>query len=149
MPLYGDATPGTASSEIWSRAGGVDYVVRNVTRPTLTPVLPDPAKATGAAVVVAPGGAFMLLAMDHEGWNVARALADRGIAAFVLKYRLLPTPKDEGEAGPFMMKQMMGGLNDPTKQPAIDSPTAGADGPRWRWCAQTPPNGAWTRRGWA
>jgi hypothetical protein len=40
-------------------------------------VLPDPAKATGAAVVVAPGGAFMLLAMDHEGWGVARALADR------------------------------------------------------------------------
>ena len=76
---------------------GRDLAVRNVTRPTITPVLPDPAKATGAAVVVAPGGAFMLLAMDHEGWAVAHALADRGIAAFVLKYRLNPTPADEAE----------------------------------------------------
>lgn len=69
IPLYGKTTMGSAASEIWSKAGGVDYTVRNVTRPTLTPVLPDPAKATGAAVVVAPGGAFMLLAMDHEGWG--------------------------------------------------------------------------------
>lgn len=88
LPLYGTDTPGTPASENWARAGGSDYVVRNVTRPTLTPVLPDPAKAIGAAVIVAPGGAFMLLSMDREGWKVAHALADRGIAAFVLKYRL-------------------------------------------------------------
>ncbi|HWU01220.1 MAG TPA: alpha/beta hydrolase, partial [Novosphingobium sp.] len=99
IPLFGKDTPGSLASENWSKAGGVDYTVRNVTFPTLTPVLPAPGKATGAAVVVAPGGAFMLLAMDHEGWGVARALAARGIAAFVLKYRLLPTPRDEAEAG--------------------------------------------------
>jgi len=128
LPLFGAATPGSVSSEVWARAGGQDYVVRNVTRPTLTPVLPDPAKATGAAVVVAPGGAFMLLSMDHEGYQVARALAKRGIAAFVLKYRLLPTPKAEAEAGPYMMRTMMGGLQDPTKPPTLTSPTAGEDG---------------------
>lgn len=128
LPLFGDTTPGSPASEVWARAGGTDYVVRNVTRPTLTPVLPDPARATGAAVVVAPGGAFMLLSMDHEGWKVAHALADRGIAAFVLKYRLLPTPREEKEAGPYMMRTMMAGLQDPARMPTLDNPTAAADG---------------------
>jgi acetyl esterase/lipase len=113
IPLYGDKTPGNASTEVWSKMAGVSLGVRNVTRPTLTPVLPDPAKATGAAVVVAPGGAFMGLAMDHEGWAVARALADRGIAAFVLKYRLVPTPRDETEAGRFMGSMMMKEIGSP------------------------------------
>jgi len=84
----------TAASEQWVRFGG-DYAVRNVTRPTLTPFLPKVGKATGEAVIVAPGGAFILLAMDLEGWSVARALADRGITAFVLKYRLNETPADQ------------------------------------------------------
>lgn len=72
-----------------------DRIARNVTQPTLTPVLPAPGRATGAAVVVAPGGAFMMLSMDHEGFAVARRLAEHGIAAFVLKYRLLVEPDDE------------------------------------------------------
>src|SRR5690606_12242674 len=60
----------------------------------LTPFLPDPAKATGTAVIVAPGGGFRSLSMENEGWQVAQALADRGVAAFVLKYRLNQTPAD-------------------------------------------------------
>ena len=52
------------------------------------------AKATGAAVIVAPGGGFLMLSMENEGWDVARALAARGVAAFVLKYRLNQTPAD-------------------------------------------------------
>jgi acetyl esterase/lipase len=67
---------------------------RNVIVATLRPFLPDPSKATGAAVIVAPGGGFRTLSMENEGWNVARALADRGVAAFVLKYRLNQTPAD-------------------------------------------------------
>lgn len=69
--------------------------VRNVTRPTLTPFLPAKGKATGAAVIVAPGGAFLSLSMDNEGWPVAQWLADHGVAAFVLKYRLDETPADD------------------------------------------------------
>lgn len=107
IPLYGDSTPGSASTEVWTLNAGTWLGVRNVTRPTLTPVLPDPAKATGAAVIVAPGGAFMGLAIGHEGWNVARALADRGIAAFVLKYRLIETPRDDTAALRFMGSMMM------------------------------------------
>lgn len=102
LPLYGSATPGSAADEVWGKYGGQVYGVRNVTRPTLTSFLPDPAKATGAAVIVAPGGAFMGLAIEHEGWRVAKALAERGIAAFVLKYRLVTTPRGQAEADIFM-----------------------------------------------
>jgi len=92
IPLYLESDT-TAPPEQWLRIGN-DYSVRNVTRPTLTPFLPAAGCATGAAMIVAPGGGFMMLAMDLEGWSVARALADRGIAAFVLKYRLNTTPED-------------------------------------------------------
>lgn len=64
-------------------------VIFNVVTPTLTAYLPDRAKATGTGVILAPGGAFVALAIDVEGNPVARWLQDRGIAAFVLKYRLL------------------------------------------------------------
>ncbi len=67
----------------------------NVTVPTLQPFLPDPAKATGMAVVIAPGGGFRLLAIHHEGTRVARWLAAHGVAAFVLKYRLIQSPPGE------------------------------------------------------
>lgn len=79
------------AKESWFRQWN-EPMARNVTTATLTPFLPDPAKATGAAVIVTPGGGFRWLSMNNEGWKVARALADRGIAAFVLKYRLQPTP---------------------------------------------------------
>jgi acetyl esterase/lipase len=84
--------PGNAAPESWHRQYEKLFA-RNVTVATLTPCLPDPAKANGTAVVVAPGGGFRTLSMENEGWDVARALADRGVAAFVLKYRLVPTPE--------------------------------------------------------
>ena len=93
IPLGTGGVKGRVAPESWFRQYGVP-MVRNVDAATLTPFLPDPAKATGAAVIVAPGGGFLILSMENEGWRVARALADRGIAAFVLKYRLKPTPPD-------------------------------------------------------
>jgi acetyl esterase/lipase len=96
FPLYPDGAPrieGAAPAETWNSILG-HTLARNVTQPTLTPFLPDPAKATGAAVIVAPGGGFVSLAMDIEGWDVARWLADHGVAAFVLKYRVTPSPAD-------------------------------------------------------
>jgi acetyl esterase/lipase len=85
--------PGATAPEAWHSQYGSTFA-RNVTVATLTPFLPDPAKATGAAVIVAPGGGFRTLSMENEGWDVARALAARGVAAFVLKYRLNQTPAD-------------------------------------------------------
>ena len=63
--------------------------VRNVTTPSIIVYLPDPAIATGTAVVVCPGGGYHILAIDHVGHDVARWLNARGIAAIILKYRLL------------------------------------------------------------
>lgn len=74
-----------------------DRMLRNVTVPTLTPYLPNPAVATGTGVIVTPGGALHFLAADNEGANVAQRLAERGIAAFVLHYRLATTPVDQVE----------------------------------------------------
>ena len=68
------ALPGATAKESWHRQYGSRFA-RNVTVATLTPFLPDPAKASGAAVVVAPGGGFRTLSMDNEGYDVARALA--------------------------------------------------------------------------
>ncbi|MCF3650657.1 alpha/beta hydrolase [Synoicihabitans lomoniglobus] len=79
------------ATESWFRQWG-EPMVRNVTVATLTPYLPDPAKANGTAVLVAPGGGFRWLSINNEGWKIAKALNDQGVAAFVLKYRLIPTP---------------------------------------------------------
>jgi acetyl esterase/lipase len=126
IPLYADMKPDPAIKEAWARFGD-DLVVRNVTQPTLTPVLPKPGTATGAAVVVAPGGAFMLLAMTHEGWDVARWLADHGIAAFVLKYRLITTPADQNAAMAYMGQRMAVALKDKNAPPSILEPRATVD----------------------
>jgi len=88
--------PGATARESWHRQYG-SLFARNVTVATLTPYLPDPSTASGAAVVVAPGGGFRTLSMENEGSNVAKALAAKGVAAFVLKYRLRQTPADLAE----------------------------------------------------
>ncbi|WP_267226779.1 alpha/beta hydrolase [Dyella silvae] len=86
--------PGKApGSEQWTQKEKVEQgtpigtVIINVVTPTLTAYLPEPGKATGTGIIIAPGGAFVALAIDHEGNEVARWLQSRGIAAFVLKYR--------------------------------------------------------------
>src|SRR4051812_45840009 len=96
IPLETGGVEGQKAKETWYKQWG-DPFVRNVSRATLTPFLPDPAKATGAAVIVAPGGGFRILSMGNEGWEVAQALNERGVAAFVLKYRLMPTAPDWAE----------------------------------------------------
>jgi acetyl esterase/lipase len=62
--------------------------VSGIHSPSITPYLPAMDKATGAAILVIPGGGHRLLAITHEGYNVGEWLAERGIAAFVLKHRL-------------------------------------------------------------
>lgn len=80
----------------------VGTVVQNVATPTLTAYLPDPATATGTGVIIAPGGYFVALAISQEGTDVARWLQQHGIAAFVLKYRILEK-RQEGAPGPMNM----------------------------------------------
>ena len=112
--------PGSTAPEAWHSQYGSVFA-RNVTVATLTPFLPDPAKATGAAVIVAPGGGFKTLSMENEGWQVAKALAAKGVAAFVLKYRLNPTPQDM-PAFEQSMRDMFSGAAKPPGQsdPAVE-----------------------------
>jgi acetyl esterase/lipase len=124
IPLYPGVAPGSEGStaaERWTMMGNGKRTVRNVVHPTITPFLPDPAKATGAAVIVAPGGGFQMLAMDDEGWPVAKWLAAHGIAAFVLKYRVNETPADEGafmaRMGAVFASAASGGERKPPEEP--------------------------------
>lgn len=113
IPLYTGAAPGSENArqkEVWSYLWD-QRVVRNVTHPTLTPVLPDPAKANGTAVIVIPGGGFLFGSMDNEGWPIAKWLADRGVAAFILKYRLEETPDAEPAFTTALMARFAAGAN--------------------------------------
>lgn len=76
-------------SNIWETP-----VVTNVSAPTMEVFLPEPGTANGTAVIIAPGGGLYALSMETEGNMVARWLNKKGIAGFVLKYRLVPTKKD-------------------------------------------------------
>ena len=89
IPLYPGSAPG---SENWTWQEqqfkvGIGMVVMDVSKPSLVAYVP--AKPNGTAVIIAPGGAFHALAFDLEGATVARQLAQKGITAFVLKYRVV------------------------------------------------------------
>lgn len=89
--LWPDGAPGSEGKSgdeiVQVRAAG-DHVISNVHKPSLTVYLPSKETATGVGVVIAPGGGHNSLWVDHEGHNVAKWLAARGVASFVLKYRL-------------------------------------------------------------
>ena len=120
--------PGATAKESWHSQYG-SLFARNVTVATLTPYLPDPSKASGAAVVVAPGGGFRTLSMENEGSNVAKALADKGVAAFVLKYRLVQTPADMAGFEQ-SMKQMFSGTAARPPRPSTSQGMAAGIAPQ-------------------
>jgi acetyl esterase/lipase len=120
--------PGATAKESWHRQYG-SLFARNVTVATLTPYLPDPSNASGAAVVVAPGGGFRTLSMENEGSNVAKALAAKGVAAFVLKYRLTQTPADM-PAFEQSMRQMFSGTAARPPRPSTPEAMAAAIPPQ-------------------
>lgn len=126
IPLKTGVVPGATGPEMWYGAKN-NLSVRNVIEATLLPILPDPAKATGAAAIVAPGGGFMALSWDHEGMQVARALAAQGIAAFVLKYRTDPTPRTWAEFGKFSQKRMTDWIGKPGEGLKIVTPAYAVD----------------------
>jgi acetyl esterase/lipase len=94
FPLWPGVAPGSETSnlpakdyaEIWLEEPGRDRV-KGIVTPTLGFFPPNAAKANGVALIIAPGGGYSLLAINHEGWQVAQRFAAEGIACFVLKYR--------------------------------------------------------------
>lgn len=90
IPLYKtvpNSKPGNVK-ETWDSVKVKRVLVRNVISPTLTIYLPDKSVANGTAVVICPGGGYSYLVINNEGNDVAKEFAKKGVAAFVLKYRL-------------------------------------------------------------
>ncbi|MES2439104.1 MAG: alpha/beta hydrolase [Verrucomicrobiota bacterium] len=91
-PAGAPGSEGKTTPEVAKTFPNGDIRLYNIHQPSITPYLPSKEKATGAAVVVAPGGGHRELCITAEGVNVGEWLADHGIAAFVLKYRLASEP---------------------------------------------------------
>jgi len=93
--LWPDGAPGSPANpapEAVRVTPEGDHVISNVHQPSITVYLPPPSAATGAAVLVIPGGGHREIWIDHEGYAVAEWLSSHGVAAFVLKYRLARAP---------------------------------------------------------
>ena len=94
--LWPEGAPGsegkTGDETVRIQQPGGDHVISNVHRPSITIYLPSKETATGAGVVIMPGGGHSALWMDHEGYNEAKWLSEHGVAGFVLKYRLAREP---------------------------------------------------------
>jgi len=104
FPLYGDgAIPNSKPGP--DEESGVDSgFIRNVSRPQIQVYLPAKMRATGASVLIVPGGGYAGLTFDFEGIQQAQYFVDHGVAAFVLKYRL---PSDKT-----MVDKSIGPLQD-------------------------------------
>jgi acetyl esterase/lipase len=92
IPLYAGAAPGSESWN-WNEAENDKNqwklpLVYNVSKPTLTVFAPEAGKSNGTAVVICPGGGFQFLAINKEGYDVAKWLVKKGVTCFVLKYRV-------------------------------------------------------------
>ncbi|PHN02480.1 GDSL-type esterase/lipase family protein [Flavilitoribacter nigricans] len=120
IPLYDGIPPGSEnwdwSEQISTKNAFNTEVVYNVVQPTLTAYLPPYYLATGTAVIVAPGGAFHTLSINSEGKDVAKWLNSKGIAAFVLKYRVARSYTDDP------VRELMGKMGDFAKLDAENAP---------------------------
>jgi endo-1,4-beta-xylanase len=87
LPLWEKGAPGSASRATEPEKTEGSNVC-NIHNPTITPFVPAADQSTGTAVIICPGGGHSKLCLGHEGYALAKWFRDRGIAAFVLKYRL-------------------------------------------------------------
>lgn len=91
-PLWPDGAPGFESRAAIPEESA-EYWTKHINNPSITAFLPDKAKANGTAVVIVPGGGHRIIVITTEGNDVARWYAERGVAAFVVRYRLF---REEG-----------------------------------------------------
>ena len=92
-PASGSPVESYPEKQYFSKTWNTE-IVTNVTHPTLTVFQPAAELKNGTAIVICPGGGFMALSINSEGYDVAKYLAAKGITAFVLKYRLAHTGED-------------------------------------------------------
>jgi|HubBroStandDraft_2_1064218.scaffolds.fasta_scaffold22970_1 acetyl esterase/lipase len=127
IPVWNGPAPG--SGETSQKEGSLDLtdtrftppnpdtLVWNVTQPTLAVFRPAAGKANGTAIIVAPGGGFRVLSYKNEGLRVAQWLADHGVTAFVLKYRLHRMPDDPAEVRKGLDQMLAAAARPPGKAP--------------------------------
>jgi acetyl esterase/lipase len=134
ISLWDGVAPGsegwTQIESEWSLPPPVDVTMLwNVVHPTVTPILPNRPDDSGLGVVVCPGGGYFTLAIAHEGFEVAERLAARGIAAFVLKYRVMETPDSDDERMKTLIQvTSTDGMSDVIGRMEECAPIAHADG---------------------
>lgn len=87
-PAGAPGSDGKTAAETVTKSASGELSVSSIHRPSIALYLPPKDKANGTAILVIPGGGHRMLAITHEGYNVAEWLQERGIAAFVLKHRL-------------------------------------------------------------
>jgi len=137
LPLWPGKPPGSEAGRLKESTMAVPntnlHLMRNVTVPTLTVFLPKSGNPSKTAVIIAPGGGFRVLAIDQEGYWVADWFNQHGIAAFVLKYRLAPTPQTDEEILP-------GGKAPPMPAPPGAAGSSGAAPPLNPMMAPLPPD---------
>ena len=105
IPLYPDGVPNSKPTpSTYKEYYGDDSFLFKVSVPTIIPYFADKDKANGTAVIICPGGGYIGLSMDNEGWSIAKAFNKIGVTAFVLKYRL---PSDS-----IMVDKTIGPLQD-------------------------------------
>jgi acetyl esterase/lipase len=97
-----------------------DQRVSAVDNPAMIPFWPEADKASGAAVVIFPGGGYVRIAINHEGYDIAKWFNERGVAAFVVKYRLqeygFPAPLLDGQRAVRLVRKNAANWGiDPTK----------------------------------
>ena len=131
--IWPGAAPGSESwtwrEQVSGPAGS--RMVRNIANPTLTMYKPKPGTANGASVIIAPGGAFRFLMVDYEGVDMARWLVERGVTAFVLKYRVMHTPEGDAEMSAYLQnltKALSAGDLKTENPPAYDTAALAALG---------------------
>ena len=105
VPLWTQGAPGSEAraheAEVVGMHDANTPMVYNIHNPSLTVYLPAAGKATGAAIIVAPGGGHQFLSYVHEGSAVAQWLSEQGIAGFLLKYRLA---RDQAGNSPYKVE---------------------------------------------
>ena len=106
--LYGEPNKSDVDFEQWYEIEGRGQFVRNVKVPALIPYLPDAKNSNGAAIIIAPGGAFLHHTFGSGGYEAAEWFKSQGFATFILKYRVEITPRDEADYQAYVAEKMAG-----------------------------------------
>ncbi len=106
--LYENPNQPDVDYEQWYEIEGRGQFVRNVRVPTLIPYLPDAKDSNGAAIIIAPGGAFLHHTFGSGGYEAAEWFKSQGFATFILKYRVEDTPREEADYQAYVAEKMAG-----------------------------------------